>query len=111
MICRPGLRAGTHNSGRLSWAKVSDTLRRREVTAYGSPLSRGRHRWLNPRHHHIFDLDIFFHAVMRAFASQPRFLDAAERGALGGDQAGVDADHAGLQRLGDPPDPAEIARI
>src|SRR5436305_861201 len=34
---------------------------------------------LDPRHHHVFDLDIFFHAVMRAFAAEPRFLDAAER--------------------------------
>src|ERR1700710_2104762 len=66
---------------------------------------------LDPRHHHIFDLDIFFHAVMRTFAAETRFLDAAERCDLGGDQAGVDADHPGSQRLGDPPDPAEIARI
>src|SRR6187549_2529112 len=25
---------------------------------------------LDPRHHHIFDLDILFHAVMRAFAPE-----------------------------------------
>src|SRR5258708_8894551 len=65
---------------------------------------------LNPSHHHVFDLDIFFHAEMRAFAPQAAFLDAAERRDLGGDQPGVDADHAGLQRFGHPPDPAEIAR-
>src|SRR5450755_2405393 len=47
---------------------------------------------------------------MRAFAAQARFLDAAERRHFGGDQAGVDADHAGLQRFRDPPDPTEIAR-
>jgi hypothetical protein len=29
-------------------------------------------RWTaaTPRHHHVFDLDIFFHAVMRAFAAE-----------------------------------------
>src|SRR5689334_7405744 len=47
-------------------------------------------------HHHIFDLDIFFHAVTRAFAAETAFLDAAERRDLRGDEAGVDADHAGL---------------
>src|SRR6202049_2193196 len=76
---------------------------------YGTPL--GWQRRLNPRHHHVFDLDIFFHAVMRAFAAEARFLDAAEGGDFGGDQAGVDADHAGFERLRYPPDPAEIARI
>src|SRR4051812_48583538 len=29
----------------------------------------------NPSHHHVFDLDIFFHAVMRAFAAETGFLD------------------------------------
>src|SRR3979490_738455 len=65
----------------------------------------------NPRHHHVFDLDIFLHAVMGAFTSETGFLDAAERRYFGGDQPGVDADHAGFQRFGYPPDPAEIARI
>src|ERR1700760_2263888 len=68
-------------------------------------------RRLNPRHHHVFDLDIFFHAVMRAFAPEAALLDAAERGDFGRDQAGVDADHARLQRLRDAPDAAEIARV
>src|SRR3954462_15262435 len=45
---------------------------------------------LDPRHHHVFDLDIFFDAVMRAFAAEPRFLDAAERRDFRGDQPGVD---------------------
>src|SRR5450755_2685036 len=66
---------------------------------------------LDPRHHHIFDLDIFFHAVMRALAPQAAFLDAAEGCYFGGDQAGVAADHAGFESLGYPPDPAEIARV
>src|SRR5260370_41106766 len=64
-----------------------------------------------PPHHPVFDLDIFFHAVMRAFAAEARLLDAAERRHFGGDQSGVDADHAGFKRFGNPPDPAEIARI
>src|ERR1700710_2024422 len=34
--------AGTHNPGRLSWQKVSTSVRQREVTAYGSLLSQGR---------------------------------------------------------------------
>src|SRR5690242_6082586 len=41
----------------------------------------------NPRHHHVFDLDIFFHAVMRAFAAEATFLDAAERRDFRRDQA------------------------
>src|SRR6267142_2410069 len=54
---------------------------------------------LHSCHHHVFDLDIFFHAVMRAFASQAALLHAAERRHFRRDQAGVDADHAGLQRV------------
>jgi CRP-like cAMP-binding protein len=58
----------------------------------------------------VFDLDMFFH-VMRTFAAQATFLNAAEGRDFGGDETGIDADHAGLQRFRDPPDPAEIARI
>src|SRR6266436_9877153 len=65
----------------------------------------------HPRHHYVFDLDIFFHAVMRTFASQAALLHAAERRHFRRDQASVDADHAGLQGFGDAPDTAEIARI
>src|SRR4051795_13706570 len=81
------------------------------------PLSRRRFarpmgkRESNPRHHHVFDLDIFFHAVMRAFAAQATLLDAAEGGDFGGDQAGVDADHSRLQGFGDAPDGAAIAGV
>ena len=38
-------------------------------------------------------------------------LDAAERRDLGGDEPGVDADHAVLERLGNPPDAADVTRI
>src|SRR4051794_28127405 len=31
------------------------------------------------RHHDVLDLDVLFHAVMRAFAAEAGFLDAAER--------------------------------
>src|SRR5436190_12260555 len=48
---------------------------------------------------------------MGALAPETAFLYAAERSDFGGDQAGVDADHAGLQRFRHAPDPAEIARI
>src|SRR5712671_6404933 len=48
---------------------------------------------------------------MGALAPETAFLYATERRDLGGDQAGVDADHAGLQRFGHAPDPAAIARI
>src|ERR1700751_376957 len=34
---------------------------------------------LNPRHHHVLDLDILFHAVMRALTAEAAFLHAAER--------------------------------
>ena len=64
---------------------------------------------LHPRHHHVFDLDILFHAVMRALAAEATFLDAAERRDFRCVQAGVHADHTGLQRFRDAPDPAEIA--
>src|SRR5262245_36143182 len=48
---------------------------------------------------------------MRAFTAEATFLDAAEGRDFCRDQAGVDADHAGLQRLGDAPDATEIAGI
>ncbi len=41
----------------------------------------------------------------------PGFLHAAEGSHLGGDQTGVDADHAVFQRLGHPPDPADVAAV
>ena len=59
----------------------------------------------------VFDLDIFFHAVVRAFAAQARLLDAAERHVLGGQNADVDAHHAVLQRFGHAEDAAHVAAV
>ena len=46
-----------------------------------------------------------------AFAADARLLHAAERRDLGDDEAGVDADHAVLERFGDAPDAADVARV
>src|SRR5450631_3081612 len=45
----------------------------------------------------VLDLGVVEDAVTGALASAAGFLDAAERGHLGGDEAGVDADHAVFQ--------------
>src|SRR2546425_12079516 len=47
------------------------------------------------------DFEEFVDPVMRAFAAEPRLLDAAEGRHGGGDYAGVDADHSGLERFTD----------
>ena len=47
--------------------------------------------------HKVFDLQILFDPVLGALAADARLLDAAERRDLVGDEAGVDADHAGLR--------------
>src|SRR6267154_2300045 len=57
------------------------------------------------------DIDLLVDSVLRPFAAQARLLYAAEGRDLGGDQAGVDADHAVLERLGDAPDAADVARV
>src|SRR3954454_1620409 len=106
---RPAL-AGTLTSPELlrTDRSVSNAQceRPRTTPLNAEPASRS-----DPGHHHVFDLDIFFHAVMRAFSAEAGLLDAAERRNLGGDQSCIDADHARLQRLGYPPDSAEISRI
>src|SRR5262249_35257422 len=63
----------------------------------------------DPRHAEGLDLEEVIHAVLSAFATDAGFLDAAEGRHLGGDDAGVDADDAVLDRLGDPPDAADVA--
>jgi hypothetical protein len=62
-------------------------------------------------HTEVFDLEEFLDAVFRAFAADPAFLHAAERGDLGRDDALVDADDAVFKRLGDAPDPADVAAV
>ena len=51
----------------------------------------------------VLELGVVEDAVLRAFAAEARFLDAAERRDLGRDDAGVEADDAVLERLGDAP--------
>ncbi len=49
--------------------------------------------------------------MVRAFAAQTGLLDAAEWHMLGGDDAGVDAHHAVLQRLADAENTADVAGV
>src|SRR5262249_23543355 len=49
-------------------------------------------------------------AVVRALTSDSRLLDAAERRALVGEHARVDADDPELERLADTPDARDVAR-
>ena len=49
--------------------------------------------------------------MVRAFAAQAGLLDAAEWHMLGGDDAGVDAHHAVLQRLADAENTADVAGV
>ena len=48
---------------------------------------------------------------LRPFAADAAFLDAAEGRDFGGDEAGVEADDAVLERLGDAPRAREVARV
>src|SRR5207342_601614 len=58
----------------------------------------------------VLDLEELVDPVVRALAADSRLLEAAEGGALVGDDAGVDADDAELERLADAPDPADVPR-
>src|SRR4029077_5281214 len=49
--------------------------------------------------------------VVAALAAKAGLLDAAERGRRVGHDAPVDADHAGVQRLGDPQRAAQVAGV
>jgi hypothetical protein len=68
-------------------------------------------RRLNPAHAEIFDLEEVIDAVFRAFAADAGFLDATEGRDLGRDDAGVDADNAVFEGVGDAPDPADVAAV
>src|SRR5262245_51248025 len=70
-----------------------------------------RWRRSDPAHAQIFDLEEILDAVFRAFAAGAGFLHAAERRYFGGDDAGVDADDAGLDLFGRAPHPADIAGV
>ena len=56
----------------------------------------------------ILVLEIFLDAAGAALAAEAGLLDAAEGRDLHRDEARVEADHAEFQRLGDPPDAAEV---
>lgn len=62
-------------------------------------------------HADVFQLEVVLDAVAGAFATQAGWLDPAKGCDLGGDQAGVYADHAGLHRLGHAPDASHVARV
>src|SRR3546814_6525296 len=71
----------------------SQTLR----SAAQQRVSKGEARAVsgsNPAHAEVLHLEEFLDAVLGALAADAGFLDAAEGGHLGGDEAGVDADHA-----------------
>src|SRR5580704_4219705 len=59
----------------------------------------------------VLDLGVVEDAVLGALATDARFLHAAKRGDLGGNEPGVQADDAVLERLGDPPGARQIAGI
>src|SRR3989442_14111383 len=73
--------------------------------------ARERGHYLDAAHAEILHLEEFLDAVFRALAADAAFLDAAERGDLGRDDALVDADDAVFERLGDAPDPADVAAV
>ena len=58
----------------------------------------------------VFDLDELVDAEMRALTAEARMLDAAERGPLEGEDAGIHRNDAVFQRLADAPDPGVISR-
>ena len=54
-----------------------------------------------------FGLKVFVEAFCRSLTAKTRLLDAAERHDLVGENAIVDADHAGIDALGDAPGAAQ----
>src|SRR5260221_14121105 len=59
----------------------------------------------------IFDLEKLVEPVLGPFPPEAGLLDAAKRRHLRRDQAGVDADNAVFERLGDAPDAADVAAV
>ena len=55
-----------------------------------------------------FRLEIFVETFLRALAAETRLLDAAERHDLVGEDALVNADHAGFERFRDAPCPRDV---
>lgn len=57
---------------------------------------------------HVLHVQVLVDAILGTLHTQPRLLDAPERGLGGGQQALVDAHDAHLQGLSHPPDLAGI---
>src|SRR4029077_7432210 len=66
---------------------------------------------IDPAHAEILHLEELLDAVFRALAADAAFLDAAEGGDLGRDDALVDADDAVFERVVDAPDAADVAAV
>src|SRR3954464_13521081 len=60
---------------------------------------------------YVLHFEIFLDAVLGAFAAEAGLFHAAERRHLGGDDAGIRADDAGLHLLGDAEDAADVAAV
>src|SRR5450432_1898479 len=81
----------------------------------GAPLirqrSKGREALSRQPHAQVLELGVVEDAVLGALPSGARFLDAAKRGDLGGDEPGVQADDAVLECLRDSPGTGEVTRV
>src|SRR5438132_7229317 len=62
-------------------------------------------------HAEVFQLSVVEDPVLRALAAGARLLDASEGRDLGGDDSGVEADDAVLERLRDAPRARQVARV
>src|SRR5688572_32872982 len=81
---------------------ASNGIRRRARTCMGR---------LDPAHADVLELGELEDSVLAALASQAAFLHAAEGRDLGGNQTGVQADDAVLERFGDAPRARQVARV
>src|SRR5262245_10532401 len=75
----------------------------------GGALSFAERLFIEPAKTEIFNLEKFFDPVMGALAAQSRLLDATKGCDLVRDQPRIDPNHSRVQRLGRPPDPADVA--
>src|SRR5436190_10740034 len=88
----------------------------RQVGRPGALRAGGAGRWTTKRgsesaETEIFDLQVLVDAVLRAFAPDAGFLDAAKRRDFCGDQSGVHAYDPVFECLGDAPDATDVASI
>src|SRR5262245_66394232 len=81
----------------------------RLASAFGSHFPPGCGRLcINCSQTDVFDFEVFLQAFGPALATEARLLDAAERHDLVGEDAFVDADHAGVELLGNAPAPTPV---